>query len=293
MIARHGIDEEDVVEFPQEETREQSMPKIDPEHYLPVESYAEALEAFHAISGSLLFEFARQESGNRDVIIRNFIARTNMMVRAIFRLWDLQDYQDCWILHRCLLDRLFHLSQLQEHDQFEVFEAWSFLEQYRALNRVRSDPEFSSVRGSKMFALTLEQKRRAKSLMKNPPVWQRPKAEDVAKRLDMRFLYSYGYDFSSRHVHPMANDGQQDLFIITKLQPAPEFPDQRSVLSNTLLVGTMIVQLGLNASTLSWRALVYDFLDDLRRFLDKGADSYKHSFVKLGRLIEHGVRLCE
>lgn len=269
------------------------MPKVDPEHYLPVESYAEALEAFHAISGILLFEFARQERGNRDVIIRHFIARADMMVRAVFRLWDLQDYQDCWILHRCLLDRLFHLSHLQEHDQFEVFEAWSFLEQYNALNRVRSDPEFSGVRESKMFALTLEQKERAKILSKNPPVWQRPKAEDVAKQLNMRFLYRFGYDFSSTHVHPMANDGQQDFFTITKLEPAPEFPDQRSVLSNTLLVGTMIVQQGLKASTLSWRALAYDFLDDLRRFLGTGADDYQLSFVKLGKLFEQGVRLCE
>jgi len=269
------------------------VPKFDPEHYLTVESYVEALGAFHAISGIILFEFARQERGKRDIIIRNFLARTNMMVRAVFRLWDLQDYQDCWILHRCLLDRLFHLNHLQEHDQFELFEAWSFLEQYNALNRVRSDPEFSDARESRMFALTPEQKERAKALSLNPPDWQRPRAEEVAKRLNMRFLYRFGYDFGSRHVHPMADDGQQDFFAITKLEPAPNFPDQRSVLSNTLLVGTMIVQEGLNASTLSWRAIVYDFLDDLRRFLDSGSDNYKLSFVKLGKLIEDGVRLCE
>ncbi|GAH53845.1 unnamed protein product, partial [marine sediment metagenome] len=185
------------------------MPKFDPEQYLPVESYAEVMELFHATSGTLLFEFARQEGGKRDVIIQNFIARTDMMVRAVFRLWDLQDYQDCWILHRCLLDRLFHLTYLQEHNQFEVFEAWSFLKQYNALNRVRSDPEFSDARESKMFALAPEQKERAKVLAKNPPVWQRPKAEDVAKQLNMRFLYRFGYDFSSTHVHPMANDGEQ------------------------------------------------------------------------------------
>jgi len=109
----------------------------------------------------------------------------------------------------------------------------------------------------------------------------------------MRFLYRFGYDFGSTHVHPMANDGQQDFFTITKLEPSPEFPDQRSVLSNTLLVGTMTVQQGLSASTLSWRALVYDFLDDLQCFLGTGSDDYKLSFVKLGRLIELGVWLCK
>lgn len=267
------------------------MPKFDPEHYLPVESYAEALGAFHAISGFILFEFGRQEPSIRDAIIRNFIARTDMTVRAVFRLWDLQDYQDCWILHRCLLDRLFHLTHLHEHDQFEVFEAWSFLQQYNALNRVRSDPELSGVRESQAFSLAREQKERGRALSGNPPGWRRPKAEKVAKQLDMRFLYRFGYDFSSSHVHPMANDDQQDFFTITRLEPAPEFPDQRAILCDTLLVGTMIVQQGLNASTLSWRALVYDFFDDLRRFLDTGSDGYKHSFVKLGRLIEQGEQL--
>lgn len=268
------------------------MPKLDPEHFLPVESYTEALEPFHAISGIILVEFASQGWGERDGVIRNFIARTDMMVRAVFRLWDLQDFQDCWILYRCLLDRLFHLSHLQEHSQFELFEAWSFLEQYKYMNRLRSDPELSGAQESKAFDLTPEQKERARRLSKDPPVWHRPKPEEAAKRLDMRFLYRYGYDFGSTHVHPMANDGQQDFFTITKLEPAPEFPDQRSILSNTLLVGTMIVQEGLNASTLSWRALVYDFFQDLRRLLDTGAEDYQRSFLKLVSLVGQGGRLA-
>lgn len=267
------------------------MPKFDSEHYLPVESYGEALAAFHAISGILLFEFARQKECVRDEIVRNFIARTDTTVRAVFHLWNIQDYQDCWILYRCLLDRLFHLIHLHEHDQFEVFEEWSFLQQYNALNRVRSDAEFGGVRESSRFNFTAEQKERAKMLSQKPPIWKRPRAEDVAKDLNMRFLYRFGYDYGSTHVHPMANDGQQDFFTITKLEPAPQFPDQKSVLSNALLVGTMVLQQGLNASTLAWRTLVFDFLDDLRRFLDMGSEDYKHSFLKLGRLVEQGVAL--
>jgi hypothetical protein len=142
-----------------------------------------------------------------------------------------------------------------------------------------------------MFAITPEQKERARVLSAHPPVWQRPKAEEVAKTLDMRFLYRFGYDFASTHVHPMANDGQQDFFTLTKLGPTAEPLEQRSVLSNTLLVGTMVVQAGLNASMLSWRALVYDFLDDLRRLLGKGADDYKRSFIKLAKMSEEGIRL--
>jgi len=142
-----------------------------------------------------------------------------------------------------------------------------------------------------MFGVTDTTKERARLLASNPPAWQRPKAEDVAKQLDMRFLYRFGYDFASTHVHPMANDGDQDFYTIAKLKPAHEFPDQRSVLSNTLLVATMIMQEGLNASSLRWRALVYDCVADLRLFLDKGALERMLSFVRLGRMIESGMTL--
>ncbi|HOF41472.1 MAG TPA: DUF5677 domain-containing protein [Candidatus Hydrogenedentes bacterium] len=268
------------------------MPKFDPDSYSTVDSYTEAVEAFHAVTGMLLFEFARDERELRDKIICNFIARTNMMVRSIFRLWDLQDYQDCWIIFRSLLDRFFHLRHLQERNEFEPFEAWSFLKQCNALDRVRNDPDIGAMQNSPLFSLTEDQKQRAKSLAQQPPVWTRPKAEDIAKQSNMRFLYRFGYDYASTHVHPMADDGLQDFFSITKLEPAPDFPDQRSVLSNTLLVGIMIVQDGLNASTYSWRAVVYNFLDDMLHFLDTGSNQYQQQVLKLAAFIQAREHLC-
>jgi hypothetical protein len=269
------------------------MPKVEAKDYLPVESYKGALEAFHVVCALILFEFARQNLDTRDTIIRNFVARTDMTMRAVFRLYDIRDFQDCWILYRCLLDRLFHLYHLDAHNQFEVFEEWSFIEQFNALNRVRSDPEFKAALESKSFDLTSEQKTRAKAIAKNPPAWQRPKAEEVARQLSMQFLYRFGYDYGSMHVHPMADDGLQDFFTITQLEPAPGFPEQRSVLSNTLLVAKMTVQQGLNSSNLSWRALVYDFLDHLMKLLDTGSEEYKTSSLKLTRMSHNNIRLAK
>jgi hypothetical protein len=179
------------------------------------------------------------------------------------------------------------------HNQFELFEEWSFIEQYNAMNRVRSDPEFKTALESKMFNLTSELKNRAKAIEKNPRVWQRPKAEEVAKQLDMQFLYRFGYDYGSMHVHPMADDGLQDFFTITKLEPVPDFAEQRSVLSNTLLIAKMTVQQGLNSSSLSWRVLVYDFLDHLLKLLDTGSEEYKISFLKPAKLCQNKVPLCQ
>lgn len=267
------------------------MPKFDAHEYLNVDTYEEGLQAFHAVSGAVLFEFAREPRADRDLIIRNFIARTNTMARGVFALYRLGDYQDCWILFRCLLDRLFHLHAIATRNEFEVFEAWSFLEQYNAQNRVRSNPEFRGAVESEMFAIKPEDKERARHLSANPPQWRRPFVEDVAKSLNMAFLYRFGYDYASTHVHPMANDGWQDFYTITKLEPPSDFPDQRSALVNTLLVATMVVQVGLNASSLYWMALLYNCLDDLRQFIGTGSLEYRARLATLATVSQQGSRL--
>ena len=269
------------------------MPKFEPDSQLPVDAYEEALQAFHVATGAVLFEFARDGQGYRNAIIRNFIARADITARGVFQLWALEDYQDCWVLHRCLLDRLFHLRYLDVTDSFEEFEAWSFLEQYKAVNRVRSDPEVQGAREHGLFTFTDEQKKRACDLFDNPPQWRRPKAEDVAKNMDMRFLYVYGYDFASTHVHPMANDGEQDFHTITGLEPRPDFPDQRTVLANTLLVCTLLVKEGLNASTLRWRQLVYGVFEDLSRLLDSGSTDYRQRLLTMTNAVQQGTVLCQ
>lgn len=268
------------------------MPKFTDGDYLTMSQYEEALGALHSIIVILLFEFARDERAVREIIIRNFIARTDMLAQSVFTLWKTGDYHDCWVLHRCLLDRLFHLHHLNSANEFEAFEARSFWEQYNALNRIRSNPDFREALKSDMFQVTDSQKERAKALSTNKPTWTRPKAEVVAAQMHLEMFYLYGYDFASTHVHPMANDGFEDFYTITKLQPKPIFPDQRSVLSNTLLVATMVVQEGLNASHMSWRTLVYDFLDELRNFLDNGTTEYRVTFLKLGELFKQNIALC-
>lgn len=253
--------------------------------------YREARDALRLINGAVLFEFAREPREIRDTIIRNFIARSEMLTSSIFALWELSDFQDCWILHRCLMDRFFHLVHLRKTDSFESFEAWSFLRQYRTLDRVLTDPLLSSEARDSVERPTPEHRERAHSLQSSPPKWRRPKAEEVAREMDMHFLYRFGYDYASMHVHPMADDGLQDFHTITSLEPAPEFPDQVTVLSNSILIGTMMVQEGLNASTVGWRALLFELLNDLRLFLAEGEPVYRERLLTLAGEMMNQTRL--
>ena len=187
-------------------------------------------------------------------IIQNFVARTNMMLRSVMALWDLSNIRIVGTLHRCLVDRLFHLFALGKNGAYEAFDGWSFM-RLDAQNRVRSDPNCQDLLESPLFTPTPEQRGRYASLAQSPPQWKRPKAEDTAKEMKLPFLYTYSYDYASSHVHPMANDGSEDFFTITKLEPRPDFPSYVSVLHNSLLISCLIVQEALNQSDFQWRRI--------------------------------------
>lgn len=264
-----------------------------PKQYFSYDKYHNAADSLYAVSGMILFSFAKNKCDTKNLIIRNFIARAAIMLKAIFKLWEISDYQDTWIIHRALLDRLFHLHELGENHDFDNFESWSLLEQYNAQNRLRSHADFKHEAVGWIYDLTQDQKLRIKSLSDNPPKWKRPKAEAAAKSMNMEFLYKFGYDFASTHVHPMANDGQQDFFTITKLEPSPKFPDQISVLSNSILVNTMLFQEALNYSSFKWRRELWNYLEQVRSFLDEGNDSYQITFLNIATIFQNDLNLYE
>lgn len=262
-----------------------------PKKYHSVEAYKKASESLHAVSGLLLFEFARHNCSKKDLILRNFIARAAKSLQSIQALWELEDYQNAWVIHRTMLDRLFHLHSIGAENAFEEFDDWSFFEQIRSQNRLKSDPVFKNEAVGWSYELSPDQKARIKTLEKNKPSWRRPKAKSVAKKMDMHFLYKYGYDFASKFVHPMSDDGYQDFISITR-STNEKFPSHIAVLSNSVLAATMIVQEALNLSSFKWRKMVWDFLHEVRWLLDKGDESYEISFIKIAKS-QPQLRLCE
>ena len=108
-----------------------------------------------------------------------------------------QRYQDCWVLHRALLDRLFHLAHLNRNSEFEIFDDWSFLQQWNANHRVRSDSTLRfTARNGPAFRSDPAQDSRARQLLAKNVEWKRPKPEAVAKVSKLLPLYRFGYDYA-------------------------------------------------------------------------------------------------
>jgi len=260
--------------------------------YLSIECYKQAIDILDVFATIVLFSLGEHGIPVRDTIIRNFIARAIVSLKGILRLYEEKDYHDCWILHRCILDRLFHLHALAKEDTFELFEKWSFKQQYEFKNKVRSDPDFKDKVIPGYFDDIDRKKARYLAICKEQIQWHRPKPEKIAKEMDLDFLYKYGYDYASALVHPMANDGDADFYRQTKLGTEEMFQDQRVVLNNSCLVVAVLIQEGLNTSSLSWRAIVYDFLDSYKKFLKDGSMDYKIIFLKIGSLAPN-FSLCK
>jgi hypothetical protein len=249
-------------------------------HFLSVKDYAQAVEVLHKYTAIILLSFAKHSSLLKESIIKNFIARGMTCLESILHLYQLNNLQDCWTLHRSLLDRLFHLRALQDETAFETFEKWSFVQRFEAKNRAFSDPSVKQKLGPELLGFAEDEKKRYARLKQEQICWSRPKAEKVAKKMDLPFLYKYGYDYGSTHVHPMADDGEEDFQKLVGLSLGPQF-GQEVVLHNSLLVQVLLVQEGLNVSDLHWRAVIYDFLDQCRLLLENGSDEYLTTFAKI------------
>ena len=91
-------------------------------NYRSFNEYSRAISALVQFIKIILTEYAECSDETRDKIIRNFIARSISAMSGIIHLWRAQDYHDCWLLYRSILDRLFYLESLGRENKFEIFD---------------------------------------------------------------------------------------------------------------------------------------------------------------------------
>jgi len=256
--------------------------------YREYKEYLLMQETIEGFCGIILFSFAKEDCELKDVILRNSIAKASMSLKGIFAQWGIQNYQDGWSLYRNVLDRLFHIEHIAKNNEFKEFDDWSIYQQALKQNLVKSDKRFQNPNQP----LNHEMQSRVNILLKNKPIWKRPKADLVAKSMQMDFLYKYGFDMASMHTHPMSNDGAQDFHTITGIPPSEGFPDQISLLHNSLLALSLIIQSVLNYSSFKWIRIMWDFVDQFRSSLEDGNQDYLVSFVKIVNAFSVKSTLC-
>lgn len=235
------------------------------------------------IANFLLEEFFRRsESSVAARIIAGVIARSIRTTSSIVVLCNNNDVQGAWILHRTLVERLFHLAHLGSTDSYLEFEKWSFFEQAKRAQKSLGDPLFCDRTKGSAYQLSPREKERFSTMQRDPPKWRRGKAEDMAKHLGLKFLYDYAYDYASMHIHPMANDG--DLDLLMPAQQARYCQEIELATGNSLLALTLVLQEAMNSPPVKWAKVAYDMVDAARAYIRDPSSDYLTPFKLSARL---------
>ena len=263
------------------ETRDDAT-RLDNTHYLPPEEYARAIRILRDFTTRALFWLSQSTPGSlKDQTIGQFIARGTVCLDSIWLLWQEGNYEDCWILHRALTDRLFHLMHLADRDEFAEFEAWSFQQQWRQRSRILNNSALAAKLSPERLANARELQREQQARFQSEPksTWRRPRAEDVAERADLDFVYAISYSAPSMEVHPMANDGEAAFVRLMGHEQTPDV-DEIGVLHNSVAAQLVLFNRGRVASSVLWRAFVEKFSDDVGSWLASGSYEYVLSYQK-------------
>jgi hypothetical protein len=242
-------------------------------------SYKDASGVLRHVATGFLLELYDQDDLKMR-ITRNYLAKSVKLVESIFQLWDATAIQECHILFRCLLDRLFHIRKLLAENSFEAFDEWSFVEQYDFNARAFAEPRFKS-QTDLLPPVPEADKQRRKELRNKTVGWVRPDAEEMANAIQRDYLYLYMFRSASMHIHPMANDGDRDYETVTGLRSTTVWPSQEYVLRNSILVlwtvlYDILFDLGVEAT-----GTFRKFVDDLLVFLETGSQDYWRSYYAL------------
>ena len=229
----------------------------------------------------------------KDHIIGNFISRGSVCLDGIYHLWRIGNYQDCWVLHRTLADRLIHIWYLADREEFEEFERWSFQRQFDMAHNALSDPMIrDKLQTIWLREATAQQRQRRERYNREPKSnWRRPDAREVAKKMNLPILYRLSYDSPSMEVHPMADDGKEEFDVLLGLD-SETYGDKRVVLQNSVIVQVLLIQRGLGAANVLWRSFVNDFIEEFLSLVESGDP---HHLLNAQRILSYptDISWCE
>ena len=247
------------------------------------EDLEKAISTLREFTSHALYWLDKEGKGElKDQIIANFIARGSYCLDSIRRLFEVGNYRDCVILQRSLADRMLLLNHLIHKKEFEKFQRWSRQRQYKMVQDIVSNPRIrAKLSPSDLQSIKQKQEERSSWLEQQPVTeWRRPKAKDISKELDVPELYLLSYDYPSKDVHPMADDGEAEWRALLYLLAKPDGYDITTI-RNPLLVQMVLVHNGLIACDVMWRTVVMEFLIQLGFFAHNGSFEYLDTFDKL------------
>lgn len=242
----------------------------------------------------LLLELSEKVETNKDIYLRNSIARSITLLKSIDLLYQQKAFNEGWILFRSLVDRLVHIYYLTDQDKFDSFEEWTYIEKYEYRNNIRSDEKFKRILKDPLFNIKKQESNKYRSLKRKNIEWRKPIPKNILYEKGLDFLYKYGYDYASKRTHPTSDDGEFEFYSLTGLEPNPyKNIEQQILINNSILVTTLIQQVIFNQLSFRFRGLVYSFLDEIRKEINNEPNDLEIKYYQLLNCIEVGISWFE
>jgi len=159
-----------------------------------------------------LYSHARGRNSLRQKIIASLLARCAVSSKGILALYQQEDYASCMILLRSIVDRVFYLGFLERNDAYKAYYEKTIRERHAQFQRIKSDPIFGH-RDEKDLEVTFSISKRLSEATGREHTKKMPPyhTQDEAKHMGLGFLYTFAYQTGSSFVHPMADEGFEDL----------------------------------------------------------------------------------
>lgn len=229
------------------------------------EEYNQIVKSFENVTKIAMLRIEVFEPTFKDVILRNFLAKSLSFLKSIHLLVTNHQYGEAMALYRLLIERYIYLEYLIKTDSFQEFSDWSYIKAYEIRNKMKSRSEFNDGKGSVLLNHTKEQTHKYQEL-KRINKWREPNLEKFSKELDLSILYSSGYDGASAHIHPRAEEGFNDALRIMKNEIGEPWRLDR-IVNQSVLISNSIFMTALNYTSskllqpfYNYNMRLYDFL---------------------------------
>lgn len=233
------------------------------------EKYESVFCSLENATKGILHSFAFADLDIKEILIRNFIAKSFSLLNSINLLQRTKQYGESVILYRVLVERFLYLKFIIDNKSYKEFDDWSFVKDFERRNNVRSYLEFNDNVRKGFLKDKKSHIDRYQKLKVEKTNWIEPDLESYSKKIDLGFLYKLSYDFGSSFVHPRASEGHFDVIRLTGLQNENDWIF-KPIIHNALLLHIVIIKTGLLALSSDNYHLMYIYCDKLLSYISDG-----------------------
>ena len=195
---------------------------------------------------------------------------------------SLASHHEGWILYRSLIDRLVYLYYLLDNDKFLELDEWTFIESFEHRNSAKADERFKHLVNKPLFKKIEGDGRTDNDLKKKKTNWIKPDPFQILEAKGLDFIYKFGYDYASKHTHPMSWDGELEFYFTTGLEPNPHREiDQTHLINNSMLVSSIILNLVISNLSISIPDKALIFLAEFKKLTLKQQHTFDETFAEL------------